>query len=117
MRVLLTLVVEILLLILLFVIFRTVKNKLISVKYSLIWIVSVVVMAIIALSPNTLKKVANYMGFELVSNMLFLIGFLILFVITFALTVIVSIQKNEITTLIQELGILKSRVEDYEKGN
>lgn len=112
---LLTLTVEGILLIILFIIFKTVKSKLIAIKYSIMWIAAVLIMAIVALVPNILKTIASIIGFELVSNMLFLMGFLILFMIAFALTVIVSVQKNEITVLVQELGLLKSQIRNNEK--
>lgn len=102
-------------LIFLFLIYKSIKRKLISVKYSIMWIVAGILMLIAILSPGLLNFLANLIGFKVVSNMIFLVGFLILMFITFSLTVIVSIQKMEITTLVQELGILKSYIQEYEK--
>ena len=104
-------------LIFLFLIYKSIKKKLISVKYSIMWIVSGLLMLVSILTPNLLNSIANLIGFKVVSNMIFLVGFLILLFITFSLTVIVSIQKMEITTLVQELGILKSYIKEYEKKN
>ena len=104
-------------LIFLFLIYKSIKKKLISIKYSIMWIVSGLLMLVSILTPNLLNSIAKFIGFKVVSNMIFLVGFLILLFITFSLTVIVSIQKMEITTLVQELGILKSYIKEYEKKN
>ena len=97
-------------LIFLFLIYKSIKKKLISVKYSIMWIVSGLLMLVSILTPNLLNYIANLIGFKVVSNMIFLVGFLILLFITFSLTVIVSIVLILLMTLIH---ILKIRLLSY----
>ena len=53
----------------------------------------------------------NIIGISTVSNFIFLIGFGLLLFITFILTEIVSTQKAKITSLAQEIAILKYKGE------
>lgn len=105
----------ILLLLLLFLIVKTIKNKKLSMKYGSFWIFLIMVMAIIVIFPNFLFKVANIFGFEVASNMIFLLGFFFLFYIIFVLTISLSIQNNKIKVLIQEISMLKESVKNGKK--
>ena len=83
------------------------KNK-ISIKYSLIWYLMCLVLALFTLFPNVLELITNFFGIKLASNFIFVLMIGGLFVITISLTIIVSIQKEQIKNLIQEISILKS---------
>ena len=95
---------------LVFVLKHVLKRKMV-INYALLWIVFGISMTIAVLIPDFLKIVCNVVGIETVSNFIFLLGFGLLLVITFVLTEIVSSQKIKITTLAQEVAILK-----YNKG-
>ena len=58
---------------------------------------------------SLLKKICNIIGIQNVSNFIFLLGFGLLLMITFVLTEVVSSQKIKITTLAQEVAILKHK--------
>ncbi len=92
-----------------YVIFRIKSNKL-NLKYSLLWFFTALVMLICVFSEGLLSRLASLIGIEQVSNMIFLFGFILLAILTFALTNIVSMQKKKITTLVQEVGILKKEL-------
>lgn len=94
------------------VILYFVFNKSISVKDSLPWFLFVLIMIIVTFSSDLLLKTANYFGIEVVSNMLFFFGFLLLIGISLFTTIHLSKQKNKITTLAQEVGILKKSIEE-----
>ncbi|MCL2384008.1 MAG: DUF2304 domain-containing protein [Oscillospiraceae bacterium] len=91
-----------------------VRKDRISVKYSLVWIFSGAVMLVVSLFPNRFLGVARYFGFEVLSNMLFFVGIGLLMLISISLTVIVSGQKKKIQVLIQEVSLLKEKLEDKE---
>lgn len=93
-------------------ILHTIKKKRLLLKYSLLWLISVLVMLICIIFPSFLNLIRNILGIELISNLVFLIGFLILLVLTFALTIIVSEQKKKIVLLIEELAIIKKDLEE-----
>ena len=104
-----------LLLLLLFLIVKTIKNKKLSMKYGSFWIFLLIIMAIIVIFPQLLFKISKAFGFEVASNMIFLLGFFFLFYIIFILTISLSIQNDKIKVLIQEISILKERVRNGKK--
>lgn len=105
----------VLLLLLLFLIIKTIKSKKLSMKYGSFWIFLIIIMTIIVIFPQLLFKISSVLGFEVASNMIFLLGFFFLFYIIFILTISLSIQNNKIKTLIQEISILKESVKNGKK--
>ena len=93
------------------IIIYLVHRNLFTIKYSLIWILTIIAFLMSALIPDFLGHVRILLGFELVSNMFFaiLIGMLMFF--TLSLTVIVSHQKESIRLLTQELSIIKAKLD------
>lgn len=98
-----------------FIMINFIKKDNISLKYALVWLISGILMIVATLIPNLLELLSNLLGFELVSNMLFMIAILVLFAICFSFTVIVSRQTQKIRLLIQEVSILKAKMEEKEK--
>lgn len=94
-----------------------IKKDNISIKYSLIWLASCFLMIVAILIPNFLESMSNFLGFELVSNMIFMIAIIILLAISFSFTIIVSRQTQKIRLLVQEVSLLKSKLENLEKRN
>ena len=90
------------------------KKGRISVKYSLVWIFSILIILIATLIPNFMQIIANFLGFQTMSNMIFCLLILLLLFICMSLTIIVSGQKEKIKLLIQEVSMLKERIESDE---
>ena len=82
-----------------------------SMRYGSFWIFLLILMSIAVIFPNILISISDYFGFEVASNMIFLVGFFFLFYIIFILTISLSKQKDQIKSLIQEVSILKERVQ------
>lgn len=99
-----------------FVMITFIKKDNISIKYSLIWLISCLISIIVILVPRFLELLSRILGFELASNMIFMIAIGVLFVISFSFTIIVSKQTQKIRLLIQEVSMLKSKVEVLEKN-
>ena len=97
------------------VIIRVLHKDMIPVKYSFLWAIGVIVLIILSVWPNILVSLANLIGFQTISNMVTGVLFVILLFITISLTVIVSGQKKKITLLVQEISLLKNRVNDLEE--
>ncbi len=94
-------------------IYLNISNKKISLQHSLMWMFYALLMIIALSTPNDiLLKIANFLGINVVSNMIFFFGFIFLLIITFNLTKIISNQKEKITLLAQEIGILKKEAEN-----
>ena len=95
------------------VILRVLHKDMIPVKYSLLWAIGVILLIILSIWPNILVSLASLIGFQTISNMVTGVCCHLLF-ITISLTVIVSGQKKKIILLVQEVSILKNRVDDLE---
>ena len=98
------------------VIYKILQRQMVPVKYSLLWILGVCLLYVLAIWPGLLVSLASALGFQTISNMVAGVLFLILIFITICLTVIVSFQKKKTTLLIQEVSMLKSRVNKLEQG-
>lgn len=86
------------------------KKNSMSIKSSVAWLLLPIVFIIIAIFPDPIARFANWLGFETFSNFLFLIIIGLLVIICFFLTINLSKQQTKITKLIQELSILKEKV-------
>lgn len=82
------------------------------VRYSLIWVISSLLILLVGVVPGLFIFFANLLGFVTMSNLIIGIFIFILLMITFFLTVIASGQKKKITLLIQEVSILKEKIEN-----
>ena len=95
----------------LILIIHTIKKRKMSMRYGSFWIFLLILMSIAVIFPNILISISDFFGFEVASNMIFLVGFFFLFYIIFILTISLSKQKDQIKSLIQEVSILKERVQ------
>lgn len=80
------------------------KNK-ISIKYSIVWYLSLFILTVFTIFPVILGYVTKIIGIQLSSNFIFAFMIAVLFVITLSLTIIVSEQQDKIKMLIQEVSI------------
>lgn len=90
------------------------KNSL-SIRNSITWLLFPIAFIIVALFPEPLESLAHWLGFETLSNFIFLVVIAILILICFFLTISLSRQQNKITKLIQEISILKHDQKKDEK--
>lgn len=88
-----------------------VHKNLFTIKYSLIWIISIVGFLLSALIPNFLTTIQVWLGFEVLSNMIFAVLIGILIFLSLNLTVIVSRQKETIRLLTQEIALINERID------
>lgn len=90
-----------------YLIIHKVNNQDISMRYSCTWLVMIFILIILALFPQIAMYLANILGFEKSSNMIFLISIIVLFYISFIHTITISKQNEKIKDLVQEISILK----------
>ena len=90
------------------------KNKMLELKYTLIWLAAGFVMILLIAFPELLMTFVAVFGIE--SNMNGLYNLVFAFVITtlMTLTSIVSRQNLKIRILIQELSIMEKRIRELE---
>ena len=91
----------------LLVVYYVKKNK-ISVRYSIVWFLCLLLLTLFTIFPNLLGFVTNLVGIQISSNFIFAFMIGVLFIITLSLTIIVSEEQEKIKQLIQEVSILKS---------
>lgn len=91
---------------------KKVEKGHLQLKYSLSWYSVTIILIIFTIFDNMLIPIKEFLGFETLSNMIFLFGFLIITMIVFALNVKISTISNKVTTLTQEVAILKKELKD-----
>jgi hypothetical protein len=84
------------------------KNRL-SIGSSIAWFLLPIAFILIAIFPDTVNAFANWLGFQMLSNFIFLVIIGLLILICFFLTVSNSKQQDQITKLNQEVSILKAK--------
>ena len=93
----------------LFVIFYLLKKEKLPVKYSMIWLISSIILMLVSIIPWSLESISEIIGFQTISNLVIAIILALLLMITMILTIIVSVQNKKITLLIQEISLLKDK--------
>lgn len=96
------------------IIFGLLKRRSLALKYTLLWLLMGLVMAIFVIFPNLLSVVGRAVGIVDNMNALFTAAIGFAFCILMALTSIVSKQSSRIKRLIQENALLEKRLRELE---
>lgn len=99
----------------LFVILKAIKNRKMQISLSLFWIFTGIILLVAAIFPNLFVYISNLLGFETTSNMIFCITIFLAFYLIFNLTMMLSKENKKTTKLVQEISLLKNKVEELEK--
>ncbi len=91
------------------------KRKALELKYTLLWLLSGMVLGIFVIFPQLLLCLIRILGIESPMNGLYVLCTGFIFVILMALTSIVSRQTMKIRELIQEIAMLEKRVRELEE--
>lgn len=102
-------------LIYIFFILKTVKRKNMRIGYLIFWSITGVILIIALLIPNLVENFSKLIGFEMPINMIFSAAIFIILYLIFNLTTLISKEEKKNTLLIQEISMLKQRVEELEK--
>ncbi len=86
------------------------KNKL-PVKYSLFWFLSSLVVGLVGIFPEFIGIFTKLIGFETTSSLIVCVIIGLLLLITLLLTIIVSEQKRKLLLLVQEVSLLKEKID------
>ena len=97
-----------------FIILKFLKDKSLSLKYTLLWLFSGLIMGILVIFPELLSGIIAVLGIQSNMNGLFIFGIAFLMMIMMSITSIVSKQNKKIRVLIQENAILEKRVRELE---
>ena len=91
------------------------KQRALNLKYTLLWLLSGVVLGILVIYPELLRYIIRILGIEDNMNGLFIICIAFMLMIMMALTSIASRQNMKIRQLVQEIAILDKRIRELEK--
>ena len=106
----------IMVLIYIFFVLKKIRNKTLQLSFSTFWIISGILLIIAIITPSFIEYLTKLLGFELPANMMFCITILVAFYLIFNLTVRLSKESKKNVLLVQELSMLKKRVEELEKN-
>lgn len=98
-----------------FLILKEIRNKKLKLSFAIFWIISGIMLVIAIMIPNLIENLTRILGFEIQSNMLFCITIFIAFYLIFNLTVKLSKEYQNNVLLVQEISLLKNRIEKLEK--
>ena len=104
------------LLIYFFIILMLLKYKEISLKYTLLWLLSGLLLVLLVVFPSILTWLSNVLGFQSNMNGLMVMGVAFIIMIIMSLTSIVSKQSNKIRNLVVYTALLEKRIRDIEQS-
>lgn len=92
------------------------KKKAIELKYTLLWLLAGLCMAILVVFPSVLPSLLRILGITGNMNGLFIICIAFLMMLCMALTSIVSRQAGKIRNLTQSMAIMEKELRDVQCG-
>ena len=98
-------------------IFKAVKRKNMRIGYLIFWSIIGVLLIIALCIPGLVENVSKLIGFEMPINMIFSAAIFVILYLIFNLTTLISREQRKNVLLIQEISMLKSRVEKLENLN
>ena len=97
------------------ILFSLLKKNRVALRYTLLWIISGIVLLIIATFPNLVTMLAFTIGIIEPVNAIYLIVLACVIMILISITSIVSGQNQKIKSLIQIVALLDKKVNSMEK--
>jgi hypothetical protein len=88
------------------------RRKKLREKYAVLWLIVGVLTLVLAAFPRMLNVVAEFVGVQLPSNLLFAMSILMLLGVCLHLSWEISVVEDETRTLAEEVAILRVQVED-----
>ena len=104
-------------LVLLCIIFTLLKRGLMSVKYSLLWLLLAVALVIAAAFPYVIYVLRDVLSIEMPVNLVFLLMFCFVLVVLLSLSIAITQLAEKCKRLTQANAMLEKRVRDLEEKN
>ena len=111
----LRIVLSIALLVYYFCIFYFLKKKSLTLKYTLLWLFTGLVMVLVVIFPQALEAVLHAMGIVELTNGLFGLVCFELLIILLSITSIVSMLIDKLRKLVQQCAMYEKRIRDLEE--
>lgn len=90
------------------------KRKRLALKYTLLWLFTVVALLVLALFPRLLTIIAGLVGIQTGMNTLYVLLIAFIMMILMSITSIVSVQTERIRKLAEANALLERRVRELE---
>ena len=90
------------------------RNNRLELRHAISWILVGITVLILDCFPVLMEKLSELLGIASPVNMMFFLAFLFSLVIILVMSVALSIASSSIKKLVQEIGILKARVDELE---
>lgn len=110
----LRIVISIALLVYYIFIFYFLKKKSLTLKYTLLWLFTGLVMVLVVIFPQALEMVLHAVGVVELTNGLFGIVCFALLIILLSITSIVSMLNDKLRKLIQQCAMYEKRIRELE---
>jgi hypothetical protein len=91
------------------------RRKKLREKYAVLWLIVGVLTLVLAAFPRMLNVVAEFVGVQLPSNLLFAMSILMLLGVCLHLSWEISVVEDETRTLAEEVAILRVQMEDLHR--
>ncbi len=98
------------------IIVKNIKNGKLQLSFSIFSIITGIALIVALAIPSLMEKMATFLGFEVTSNMLFCLSIFMILYLIFSLMIIASDQHRKNVKLIQEVSLLKERINHIEKN-
>ena len=96
-------------------VFELLRRRRLREKYAAIWVVIAVGTVIVAIFPQILRWMADLVGIQTPSNLLFFGSLIVLFAVSLQLSREVGLLEEQSRRLAEEIGTLRMRVDALEK--
>nr|WP_295975165.1 DUF2304 domain-containing protein [uncultured Bacillus sp.] len=96
-------------------IINLIKKYNLELKYSLLWIFFCVINILLAFFTQIGTFIADLLSIKEPVNAIFLLASIFQFALIFSLTLTISRLSGKVSQLVQEVGVLKNKVEKMQK--
>lgn len=95
----------------LLIIFEMLRRKVLREKYAIIWLMTALVTIVASLFPYEVNRISRILGFQTLSNFIFLILGLVNLLVLMHLSLVVGKTEDQVQTLAEEVALLKDKNE------
>ena len=96
-------------------VFELLRRRRLREKYAAIWVVIAIGTVVVAIFPEILRWLADLIGIQTPSNLLFFGSLIVLFAVSLQLSREVGLLEEQSRRLAEEVGTLTMRVDALEK--
>ena len=86
-----------------------IRRNLLEVRYVYLWFLLSILLVVFSVTPSLSIRMQKFLGFELLSNLLFTLAIFVILVFLLFLTVALSGHSRKIRILSQEIALLRMK--------